>query len=131
MTAQTTLESLSDADLNRAFARAFWDRPIDERNNTYWHDDDTTPEDENHEWKPLPDFCNDWSATRKILVNSRAVVRPDYVAGRTKREISRRAMIHLLQHPETVTCQHGTPKTHLCRACDSSANKADMAPGQT
>lgn len=96
MPTQTTLEALPDADLNRFFARAYWDRPIDERNNTYWHDDDATPEDENHEWKPLPDFCNDWSATRKILVNSKVIVAPDGVTGRSERERCRRAIIALL-----------------------------------
>lgn len=115
------LAGLDDADLNRQFARAFWNRPIDERNNTYWHDDDTTPEDENHEWKPLPDFCNDWRAVRKIFVDSRAVIAPDFIP-RTPRERNRRVMIHLLRHPETVSCPHGMPKTHLCRDCRSSAN---------
>ena len=96
MPTQTTLEALPDADLNRFFARAYWDRPIDERNNIYWHDDDATPEDENHEWKPLPDFCNNWSATRKILVNSKVIVAPDGVTGRSERERCRRAIIALL-----------------------------------
>ena len=90
------LASLDDADLNRKFARAFLDRPIDERNNTYWHDDDTTPEDENHEWKPLPDFVNDWREVRKVLVNSKVIVPPDFIP-RTTRERNRRVMIALLR----------------------------------
>jgi hypothetical protein len=91
------LAALSDADLNRHFARVFWDRPLDERTNTYWHDD-TTPDDENHEWKPLPDFVNDWSEVRKILVNSKIIVPPDF-AKRTDRERNRRVMIALLRRP--------------------------------
>lgn len=90
------LAALSDADLNRHFARAFWDRPLDERTNTYWHDDDTTPEDENHEWKPLPDFVNDWPAVRKILAASKVVVPVDHVK-RTPRERNRRVMVALLR----------------------------------
>lgn len=90
------LAALSDADLNRHFARAFWDRPLDERTNTYWHDDDTTPEDENHEWKPLPDFVNNWSEVRKVLVNSKIIVPPDFVK-RTDRERNRRVMVALLR----------------------------------
>lgn len=96
MNAQARLEALPDTDLNRAFARAYWNHPIDERNNTYWHDDDIAPEDENHEWKPLPDFCNNWSVTRKILVDSKVIVTPDGETGRTERERCRRAIVALL-----------------------------------
>lgn len=89
-------EEMGDADLNRQFARAFWDCPIDERNNTYWHDDDKTPEDENHEWKPLPNFCNDWSAVRKLLVNSSYILPIHHGAPQDQHSRCRRAMVNML-----------------------------------
>lgn len=99
----TPIDQMSDSELNRAFAREFWDRPIDERNNTYWHDDDTTPAEENGEWRPLPDFCNDWVAVRKIFARSSLVIPPDGKKSRTKNERCRRTMIHLLRNIKYVT----------------------------
>ena len=87
---------ISDSDLNRIFARKFWDRPIDERNNTYWHDDDSTPQNENHEWKPLPDFVNRWPSVRKILVNNGMVLPPIYGRRLSRKERTRRVMIAML-----------------------------------
>lgn len=100
----------SNEDLNRYFAREFWNRPIDERNNTYWHDDDKTSEDDNHEWKPLPDFCNDWPAVRKILRDSKVVVPPDF-HGRDPSEICRRTMIYMLmsKNPTSEQPQSAVP----------------------
>jgi hypothetical protein len=107
-----TLTQLSDADLNRQFARAFWNSPIDERNNTYWHDDDKTSEDQNCEWKPLPDFVNDWSAVRKILAASEIVIQPDYSfsPNRTDSERCRRVMAAMLskEQPAAPTGSHAS-----------------------
>lgn len=92
--------TVSDADLNRNFAREFWDYPIDERNNTYWHDDDNTPQEDNHEWKPLPDFVNDWSAVRKLLAASKIVVPVFRERGLKRKEKTRRTMIAMLVLPK-------------------------------
>lgn len=98
---------LHDPDLNRLFWRHFWNHPIDERNNTYWHDDDTTPEDENHEWKPLPDFCNDWSAVKKVLRDSPHVIAPNYARGLTKRQRCRHVMLAMIFAANTAVSQPG------------------------
>lgn len=89
--------AMSDEDLNKYFARAFLDRPIDERTNIYWHDDDRTPSDDNSEWRPIPDYVNDWRLIRKVFVTSKVVVPPDFIP-RTTRERNRRVMIALLNN---------------------------------
>lgn len=99
----TPIDQMPDAELNRAFARAFWGRLVDERSNFYWHDDDPPTTEESAEWKPPPDFCNDWAAVRKILAGSRRVIPPAYTTDRTKNERCRRAMIHLLKSINYVT----------------------------
>ena len=86
--------TLSDADLNKYFARAFLDRPIDERTNTYWHDDDRTPAEDNNEWRPIPDYVNDWSEVRRILASQPTVIPREFMHNA---ERCRRAMVWLLQ----------------------------------